>query len=147
MWIFEAENWLNIIIHNISIILFNSGQETVLYNHILYAGMPKITSKSQLWTMSQRVPFFFFLACGQPTYPTPGPAFQCWNPLVCGVRFLRLQNFVVSPLFITTKCSVSPFHYKCFVVSAFWDYKCFVVSAFWDYKCFVVSAFWDYKYL
>ena len=49
---------------------------------------------------------------------------------ICSVRFLRLQNFVVSPLFITIKCSVSPFHYKCFVVSAFWDYKCFVVSAF-----------------
>ena len=87
---------------------------------------------------------------------------------ICSVRFFRLQKFVVSPLFITTICSVPFFLIKfcsvrffrlqmsysvrflrlqMFVVSAFLDYKCFVVSAFWDYKCFVVSAFWDYKCL
>ena len=74
---------------------------------------------------------------------------------ICSVRFLRLQKFVVCPLFITTICSVPFFLIKfCSVRSLglqmfcsvrFFRLQMFCSVRFLRLQMFVVSAFWDYN--
>ena len=51
---------------------------------------------------------------------------------ICSVRFLRLQNFVVSPLFIKIKCSVSPFSLQMFCSVRFLGLQMFCSVRFFE---------------